>query len=189
MIAVRFVLTASLLVLARLQPVVAQSPGAHGKGTASSDSAIYAAFFETVNRQPRDTLFAEEESIVFQGISAHYDSVAPGLAARLVQVSAPVRKTSSLHLPPPLVVFSAATRQTVRDGAMYGAAGPQQNAAQGLRGIWRFSPIAYSRSGRDAMFYYRLVCGTSCGEQTIVWATKDLTKGWQIKRTAILAID
>jgi len=184
--ALRLVLAGSMLALTTLRPALAQPP-AH-RGTASSDSAIYATFFETLNRQARDTIFAEEHSIVFQGISPHYDSITPGLAATLIEGSAPPRKTSSLHLPPPLVIFSAATPQTVREGAMYGAPGPGPKSAQGIKGVWQFSPIAYSRDGREAMFYYRMVCGSLCGEETIVWVTKKPNRGWEIKRTAILVI-
>jgi len=71
---------------------------------------------------------------------------------------------------------------------MYGAPGPGPKSAQGIKGVWQFSPIAYSRDGREAMFYYRMVCGSLCGEQTIVWETKDGKGRWQIKRTAILFI-
>lgn len=178
----------AMFAVAAMQPAVAQSPAARGKGTASSDSAIYAAFFETLNRQPHDTVFAEEQSIVFQGISPHYDSVAPGLAVVLAQISAPPHKTATLHLPPPIVILSAATPQAVRDRAVNGSPGQAPYGSQGVRGVWQLSPIAYSRDGGDAMFYYRLVCGGLCGEETVVWATRDSRQRWQIKRTAILTI-
>ncbi|GAC1484736.1 MAG: hypothetical protein NVS1B5_05380 [Gemmatimonadaceae bacterium] len=49
----------------------------HARASASTDSAIYAAFLETVNRDPeRDTIYVEEMSTVFPGMSSHYDSVA-----------------------------------------------------------------------------------------------------------------
>lgn len=179
---------ASMLVLAGARPAAAQSSGRAAGGTASSDSAIYSAFFETVNRQPRDTVFADERSIVFQGISPHYDSVAPGLAATLVKVSAPPRTTASLHLPPPIVVISASTPQALRERAINGPPGERPGAAQGVRGVWRVSPIAYSADSKDAMFYYRVVCGLRCGEEAIVWARKDAKGRWDIRHTAILAV-
>lgn len=170
-------------------PASGQSSARNEKITASSDSAIYAAFFETLNRIPsRDTIFVEDQSVVFQGISPHYDSVAPGLAARLVALSAPPRPTAGLHLPPPIVIISATTSPTQRERAMNGPPGQAPNAAQGVRGIWQLSPIAYSRDVHDAMFYYRLVCGMQCGEETIVWARKDAKGRWQISRTAILRV-
>ena len=170
-------------------PTSGQSSARDEQITASSDSAIYAAFFETLNRIPsRDTIFVEDQSVVFQGISPHYDSVAPGLATRLVALSAPPRPTAGLYLPPPIVIISATTSPTQRERAMNGPSGQAPNAAQGVRGVWQLSPIAYSRDGREAMFYYRLVCGTSCSEQTLVWVAKNSKGGWDIKRTAILDI-
>ena len=182
-------LAGSMLTLAASLPVAAQSAVRAAKETATSDSAIYAAFFETLNRQPRrDTIFVAEQSIVFQGISAHYDSVAPGLAASLVAASAPARASESLHLPPPIVIISPKTPQSLRERALNGTPTQQQSAAQGTRGVWSFSPVVYSRDGKDAMFYYSLACGQMCGEQTIVWARKDAKGVWGIRRTAILVI-
>ncbi len=179
----------SVLALAVVRPVGAQSPARNDRLTASSDSAIYSAFFETLNRIPRrDTIFVEAQSVVFQGISPHYDSVAPGLAAALVALSAPPRAAERLHLPPPIVIISTATPPTLRDRAINGPRGQAPNAAQGVRGVWQLSPIAYSREGRDAMFYYRLMCGMQCGEETIVWARKDARGKWDIRRTAILRV-
>lgn len=186
----RFFLTLTALSLAIAAPssAVAQSSARSAKARASSDSAIYAAFFESLNRQPRDTIFAQEESIVFQGISPHYDSVAPGLAARLMKVSAPPRATASLHLPPPIVIISAATPQALRERAINGPPGQGPGVAQGMRGVWRVSPIAYSPNSKDAMFYYRVVCGLRCGEEAIVWARKDAKGRWDIRHTAILGV-
>jgi len=180
---------AMLVALAGVRPVAAQS-SAHQKSLeASSDSAIYSAFFETLNRAPkRDTIFVEEQSIVFQGISPHYDSVVPGLAGALVSLSAPPHAARSLHLPPPIVIISASTPPALRERAMHGPPGQAPSASQGVRGVWQISPIAYSRDGRDAMFYYRLVCGTECGEETIVWAKKNPKGIWEIRRTAILRV-
>lgn len=183
------VLTALSLALAAPGSGAAQSSARSAKARASSDSAIYAAFFETLNRQPRDTIFAEEESIVFQGISPHYDSIAPGLAETLTKVSAPPRTTASLHLPPPIVVISAATPQALRERAINGPAGSGPGAAQGVRGVWRVSPIAYSPDSKDAMFYYRVLCGRRCGEDAIVWARKNAKGRWDIRHTAILSVN
>lgn len=181
-------LAALSLAIAAPGSAAAQSSVRSARGRPSSDSAIYAAFFETLNRQPHDTIFAQEESIVFQGISPHYDSVAPGLAARLMRVSAPPRATTSLHLPPPIVIISATTLEAMRERAINGAPGQGPGVAQGVRGVWRVSPIAYSPDGKDAMFYYRVVCGLRCGEEAIVWARKDEKGRWFLRHTAILAV-
>jgi hypothetical protein len=179
----------SLVALGAALPVAAQTSARSSKATASSDSAIYAAFFETLNREPRrDTIFVEEQSVVFQSISPHYDSVAPGLAARLIAMSAPARGAASLHLPPPVVVISATAPQAIRERALNGPPGQAATVAQGVRGVWQLSPIAYTQDGTGAMFYYRLVCGVDCGEETIVWARKNPKGKWEIQRTAILRV-
>jgi len=166
----------------------AQSP-AGSRQSAVADAAIYAAFLETVNRDPRaDTLFVDAESAVFQSMSAHYDSVAPGLGAALVKASSPPRAASTLHLPPPIVWITATTPEVVRERAMNGPPGHPASKGQGTKGVWKFSPIVYSRNGRDALLYYRLVCGAECGEDALVWAGKAATGKWEIRRTAILGI-
>src|SRR3954468_16130448 len=91
-------------------PVVGQpDPVADTRETASADSAVYAAFLETLNRDPRnDTLHVESMSKIFVRLPSHYDSVAPGLNAALARVSKEQRPTSSLHLPPPVRVLPPA---------------------------------------------------------------------------------
>jgi hypothetical protein len=164
-----------------------QTPGPD-RATPTSDSAIYAAFLETIPRDPRDTLYVDELSAVFQGMSPHYDSIAPGLGAALVNASSPPRPSAALHLPPPIRVVTAAAPQALRDRAILGPSGGPARTGQGTRGIWRFSPVAYSADGREALFYYSVFCGVTCGESTLVWARKDDAGRWEIRRTAILVI-
>ena len=157
--------------------------------TAESDSAIYAAFLETLNRDPeRDTLHVEELSKTFGGFSAHYDSVAPGLVAALQKMSEPKRPTTSLHLPPPIRLIAESTAVRLADSGLLGALGAVPDRPQGTRGLWAFTPVAYSADGNDAMFAYSEYCGRTCGEDVVVWARKNTAGRWEVRRTAILVI-
>ena len=167
----------------------AQRAAADSPARASADSSIYAAFLELVNRGAHgDTLYVEDESLVFQSMSAHYDSVAPDLGAELIKVSSPPRSARTLHLPPPIHWITATQPDSVKDRAMKATGVQSSSRGQGTRGIWRFSPIAYSKDGHDALFYYAVICGSLCGEQTLVWAKKDAAGKWDVRRTAILII-
>jgi hypothetical protein len=172
------------------QPTLAQTPRqVDARASASRDSSIYAAFFETVNRDPlRDTIFVEELSAVFPGVSPHYDSVVPGLGGALEKASNPRRPTASLHLPPPIRILPDTTVERIRRNGLLGTLGGVKHNAQGTTGLWRFSPIVYSANGKDAMFSYTQSCGTACGETTLVWARKDPGGKWDVVRTAILVI-
>jgi len=155
--------------------------------SASSDSAIYAAFFETVNREPqRDTIYVEELSAVFHGASPHYDSVAPGLAQALQKASALRLPTASLHLPPPIRILPDSAAKRIGNADLLRTLGAVKGRAHGPFGLWAFSPIVYSADGTDAMFYYSEYCGHTCGENTLVWAGKDPDGKWAVRRTAIL---
>lgn len=173
-------------------PIVAanaQRAAADSASRASADSSIYVAFLELVNRDPRrDTLYIEDQSLVFQSMSAHYDSVAPGLAAELTKVSSPPRPATTLHLPPPIQWITATSPDSVRRIAMAASTPHSPGRGQGPGGIWMFSPIAYSKDGRSALFYYRVICGSLCGEQTLVWARKDAAGKWEVWRSAMLII-
>jgi hypothetical protein len=155
----------------------------------SADSTIYAAFFETVNRDPgRDTIYVEEVSAVFPGVSSHYDSVAPGLASVLAKASRPLRPPASHHLPPPIRILRDTAVKRIRDQDSLSSLGAVKGRAQGRMGLWKFSPIVYSGDGKDAMFFYSEYCGHACGEDTVVWARKDSAGKWDVRRTAILII-
>jgi hypothetical protein len=159
------------------------------RASAASDSAVYAAFFETVNRDPqRDTIYVEQLSAVFHGASPHYDSVAPGLAQALQKASALRRPTTSLHLPPPIRILPDSAVKRIGNADLLGTLGAVKGRAQGPLGLWAFSPIVYSGDGTDAMFYYSEYCGQTCGENTLVWLRKDSDGKWAVRRTAILVI-
>ena len=180
----------ALIACAPHRPALAQgSRVADARGSASSDSAIYAAFFETVNRDPqRDTIYVEEMSVVFYGASPRYDSVAPGLAQALQKVSALRRPTPSLHLPPPIRILPDSAAKRIGDADLLGTLGVIKGRPQGPLGLWAFSPVVYSADGTDAMFYYSEYCGHTCGENTLVWLRKDPDGKWAVRRTAILMI-
>jgi hypothetical protein len=113
-----FAIGLALIVLGPDQRTLAQT--AHARASASTDSAIYAAFFETVNRDPeRDTIYVEEMSTVFPGMSSHYDSVAPGLGLLLAKASQPARPTASLRLPPPTRILPDTTVERLRDQGIH----------------------------------------------------------------------
>jgi hypothetical protein len=186
LLTVTFVLTAC----GSSQPTPAQTPRQiDARASASRDSSIYAAFFETVNRDPqRDTIYVEEMSAPFPGVSQHYDSVAPGLAQALQKASTPRRLTALLHIPPPLRILSDSAVKRMNDADLIRTLGVVKGQAQGPMGLWSFSPIVYSADGNDAMFHYGEDCGHTCGEQTLVWARKGPGGRWDIRRTAILVI-
>lgn len=187
-----FVTTAAfaLAVSGSHQQILAQAPHhIDARASASRDSSIYAAFFETVSRDPqRDTIYVERLSAGFAGISPHYDSIAPGLGAALVKASRPRRHTASLHLPPPIRILSDTAVEKIGRRGLLGTLGGVKHGTQGATGLWSFTPIAYSAGGSDAMFSYTQSCGTTCGETTLVWARKDPGGKWEVTRTAILVI-
>jgi len=182
-----FAIGVGLIVCSPHQPTLAQT--AHARVSASADSAIYAAFFEAGNRDPeRDTIYVEEMSTVFPGVSAHYDSVAPGLAFALAKASRPPRPTASLHLPSPIRILPCTAVKRIRDQDSLTGLGAVKGRAREPMGLWRFSPIVYSADGRDATFFYSEYCGRICREDTVVWARKDSAGKWDVRRTAILII-
>jgi hypothetical protein len=185
-----FAVSAGLIVWGPHERALAQtSHQAHARGSASADSAIYAVFFETVNRDPkRDTIYVEETSAVFPGVSSHYDSVAPGLSLALSKASRPPRPTASLHIPPPIRILPATAVKRISNHDSLSSLGVAKGRAQGPMGLWRFSPIVYSVDGNDAMFFYSETCGHTCGENTVVWARKHSAGSWEVRRTAILSI-
>src|SRR3954452_3104488 len=147
--------------------------------TAAADSAVYAAFLETLNRDPRnDTLHVESMSKIFVRLPAHYDSVAPGLNAALARVSKEQRPTSSLHLPPPVRVLPPALVIALSNADVLNSLGAVEGRPQGISGLWNFTPVAYSPDGKDAMFSYTAVCGRRCGEDVVVWARKNAEGKW-----------
>jgi hypothetical protein len=158
--------------------------------TAAADSAVYAAFLETLNRDPRnDTLHVEEMSKVFVKLPSHYDSVAPGLNAALARLSKTQRPSSSLHLPPPVRVLPPAVVIALSNADVLNSLGAVEGKPQGVSGLWTFTPIAYSADGKDAMFSYTAVCGRRCGEDVVVWARKNAVGKWEVRKTAIIDID
>jgi hypothetical protein len=158
--------------------------------TAAADSAVYAAFLETLNRDPRnDTLHVESMSKIFVRLPSHYDSVAPGLNAALARVSKEQRPTSSLHLPPPVRVLPPALVIALSNADVLNSLGAVEGRPQGISGLWTFTPVAYSPDGKDAMFSYTAVCGRRCGEDVVVWARKNAEGKWEVRKTAILSID
>ncbi len=183
------ILVAVIACAPQRQAITRGSRPVDAQAWASSDSAIYAAFFETVNRDPqRDTIYVEELSVVFAGASAHYDSVAPGLAQALQKASALRRPTGSLHLPPPIRILADSAAKRIGDADLLGTLGAVKSRPQGPLGLWAFSPIVYSADGTEAMFYYSEYCGHTCGENTLVWVRKDPDGKWAMRRTAILVI-
>ena len=171
------------------QTITQASRSSNPRDSGSADSAIYAAFFETVNRDPqRDTIYVEERSAVFHGASPSYDSVAPGLAQALQKASTPQRPTASLKLPPPIHILSDSAVKRISDADLLGTLGIVKGRAQGALGLWAFSPVVYSANGMDAMFYYSEYCGHTCGENTLAWLRKDSDGKWAVRRTAILII-
>jgi hypothetical protein len=183
-------ISAGLIVWCPHERTLAQtSHQADAHASASADSAIYAVFFETVNRDPaRDTIYVEETSAVFPGVSSHYDSVAPGLSLALSKASRPPRPTASLHIPPPIRILPATAAERISNNDSLSRLGVVKGRAQGPTGLWRFSPIVYSADRNDAMFFYSESCGHTCGEDTVVWARKDSIGKWEVRRTAILSI-
>jgi hypothetical protein len=93
----------------------------------------------------------------------------------LMRASTPARPTIELHLPPPIHVVADTTLTRMRNSG-------------GEKGLWQFSPVAYSRNGTDAMFYYMYTCGSLCGNASLVWASKDSDGEWHHRRTAQLVI-
>lgn len=150
------------------------SRSSNPRESASADSAVYAAFLETVGRDPRrDTIYVGERSAEFPGISPHDDSMIPGLSLALKKVSTPTRPTASLHLPPPIRVLPDTIVQRIDDLSSLGQRGDSNGRARVPRGLWTFSPVAYSPDGNDARFTYMFVCGSLCGGYSFVWAARD----------------
>ena len=157
---------------------------------ASTDSAVYAAFFETLNRDPqRDTLHVEEMSKIFVRLPAHYDTTAPGLNAALAQLSKMQRPSTALHLPPPIQVIPHNLAVRLAGSDLLGELGAVPGRPQGTSGLWSITPIVYTVDGTDAMFSYLEYCGRNCGEDVTVWLKKDAAGKWSVKRTAILTIE
>lgn len=171
--------------------VSAQSTGTASRDAiASTDSAVYAAFFETLNRDPkRDTLHVEEMSKIFVRLPAHYDTTAPGLNAALAQLSKVQRPSTALHLPPPIQVIPHNLALRLAGSDLLGELGAVPGRPQGTSGLWSITPIVYSADGTHAMFSYLEYCGRNCGEDVTVWLRKDAAGKWSVKRTAILTIE
>jgi hypothetical protein len=85
-----------------------------------------------------------------------------------------------------LIADSTAVR--LADSGMLGELGAVPDRPQGTRGLWAFTPVAYSADGNDAMFAYSEYCGRTCGEDVVVWARKNAAGRWEVRRTAILVI-
>lgn len=172
-------------------PVVSQADSVTDtNATASADSAVYAAFLETLNRNTRnDTLHVDEMSKVFVKLPAEYDTTAPGLNAALAKVSKDPRPSASLHLPPPVRVMPAAVVVALDNAGVIGSLGAVEGKPQGISGLWSFTPVAYSPDGNDAMFSYTELCGRRCGEDVVVWARKNAAGKWEVRRTAIITIE
>jgi hypothetical protein len=172
-------------------PVVGQLDSvADTAETASADSAVYAAFLETLNRNTRnDTLHVDEASKVFVKLPAEYDTTAPGLNAALAKLSKNPRPSTSLHLPPPVRVMPASVVVALDHAGVIGSLGAVEGKPQGISGLWSFTPVAYSADGNDAMFSYTELCGRKCGEDVVVWARKNAAGKWEVRRTLILTIE
>jgi hypothetical protein len=172
-------------------PVVGQADSVtDANATASADSAVYAAFLETLNRNPRnDTLHVDEMSKVFVKLPAEYDTTAPGLNAALAKVSKNPRPSTSLHLPPPVRVMPAAVVVALDNAGVIGSLGAVEGKPQGISGLWSFTPVAYSADGNDAIFSYTELCGRRCGEDVVVWARKNAAGKWEVRRTVIITIE
>ena len=172
-------------------PVVGQGDSVtDANATASADSAVYAAFLETLNRNPRnDTLHVDEMSKVFVKLPAEYDTTAPGLNAALAKVSKNPRPSTSLHLPPPVRVMPAAVVVALDNAGVIGSLGAVEGKPQGISGLWSFTPVAYSADGNDAIFSYTELCGRRCGEDVVVWARKNAAGKWEVRRTVIITIE
>ena len=186
-----FLLTVAATACAAPHGVNARSTGAASPDVlASTDSAVYAAFFETLNRDPkRDTLHVEEMSKIFIKLPAHYDTTAPGLNAALAQLSKMQRPSTALHLPPPIQVIPHNLAVRLAGSDLLGELGAVPGRPQGTSGLWSIPPIVYSARGTDAMFSYLEYCGRNCGEDVTVWLKKDPAGKWSVKRTAILTIE
>jgi hypothetical protein len=172
-------------------PVVGQlDPVLDANATASADSAVYAAFLATLNRNPRnDTLHVDETSKVFVKLPAEYDTTAPGLNAALAKVSKNPRPSTSLHLPPPVRVMPPAVVIALDNAGVIGSLGAVEGKPEGITGLWSFTPVAYSIDGNDAMFSYTQLCGRRCGEDVVVWARKNAAGKWEVRRTVTLTIE
>src|SRR3954467_6487804 len=181
----------AIIACAGYPPVVGQpDPVADTREIASADSAVYAAFLETLNRNPRnDTLHVDETSKVFVKLPAEYDTTAPGLNAALAKVSKNPRPSTSLHLPPPVRVMPAAVVVALDNAGVIGSLGAVEGKPQGISGLWSFTPVAYSADGNDAIFSYTELCGRRCGEDVVVWARKNAAGKWEVRRTLILTIE
>ncbi len=144
-----FAISLGVILFGPHQRTLAQT--AHARASASTHSAIYVAFFETVNRDPeRDTIYVEEMSTVFPGMSSHYDSVAPGLGLVLAKASKHPRPTASLRLPAPIRILPDTTVMRLRDEDFPSSLAAVKGRAQGSMGLWRFSPIVYSADDNEA---------------------------------------
>jgi hypothetical protein len=172
-------------------PVVEQgSIAAAGGTTATPDSAVYAAFLETLNRNPRvDTLHVAELSKVFVRLPAEFDTTAPGLNAALAQLTKVQRPSSALHLPPPVRMMPDAVVMSLYNAGLVGELGAVEGRPQGVSGLWTFTPVVYSADGKDAMFSYSELCGRKCGEDVVVWARKSDSGKWEVRRTNIITIE
>ena len=186
-----FLILAAATVGATPHRTTAQSKAAPGPDViASTDSAVYAAFFETLNRDPKlDTLHVEEMSKIFVKLPAHYDTTAPGLNAALAKLSKMQRPSTTLHLPPPIQVIPHNLAVRLNGSDLLGELGAVPGRPQGTSGLWSFTPVVYSADGTDAMFSYLESCGRHCGEDVTVWARKNAAGKWEIRRTAIIEIE
>jgi hypothetical protein len=185
------ILVAVAALFAAPQRAAAQSTGTSASAaTSSGDSAVYAAFFETLNRDARrDTLHVEEMSKIFVKLPAHYDTTAPGLNAALAKISKEQRPSTDLHLPSPIQVIPHNMAVRLAGSDLLGELGAVPGRPQGTTGLWSFTPVVYSADGTDAMFSYLEICGRNCGEDVVVWLRKNAASKWEVRRTAILTIE
>ena len=175
--------------------------GSNGvKSVDPPDAKVYAAFFDRLALPRPETLYVAESTLVLDALGTNEpdpehsqmlgllkrEGVPRELAARLSQASAGKRLTQAISLPARTHVLSAAELTEIfsvdRNWNEFYGRYPR------AKGYHAFSPIGYSNSGSEALFYHEHSCGSLCGAGTVVWVTRDSNGHWKVRKTINLWI-
>lgn len=153
------------------------------------EAAVYAALIEALVRPQADTLVFSDSTIAFpvpaggfRRLQPQFDSMPLGLSARLYEVSATLRPTSTLALPQPVRVLTRVERDEIFAG------GPRVGWEEFHRRFpkqrqWlEFSPVAFSADSGSALVYYRHHCGPRCGGGSAVWLKLQKGGRWEVRK-------
>jgi hypothetical protein len=166
------------------------------------DAKVYAAFFAESARPQAETLFVAESTLVLDALGAREpdpehsqmlgllkrEGISTELASSLSQASAQKRLTRGLRLPAPAHVLSAVELKGISPADPREYWNEFYRRYPRARGYQAFSPIGYSTSGWEALFYHEYYCGGLCGAGNVVWVARDSNGHWKVRKTINLWI-